>query len=362
MPVENCKVSQRREGRKERRVSGKVLKVHTEHNLTINMYRYVPVMAIRDEENLNKLPIHTVFHNNFFLLRTEVVINGQYAEVGSNRKGWLTLNSCNPKVAVTFDSLVNDVNEVLQGNGMEGVTNYWCEEVPLFEVKVSSKGDLKRLLHFRDKLKERLASKIATRMTAQLQAPNHSAPPPSLHVQVQSQVYLLIPDSQRKDGRIIEVTKDNIEPCMNLCMHEDNAVFDFAALFKRFHENPSREDKGINTLVYCLCYNYCINTGPRNFLELENELCEVVDWHHLGVHLKVPCHRLKIFERNYPHNTERCRTETLDWWMNNTVVKTWAAVVQALVKIGQRVQAYEIANKYGTSSTFSLPFLSRPPS
>lgn len=223
-----------------------MFKVHIEHDLIIiNVYKYAPVkMAIRDEKDLNRLPIHTTFHNNFFLLRTEVVINGQLAEVGCDSKGWLTLNSYNPKVAVTFDSLVTDVNEVLRRHGMEGVTNYWCEKVPLFEVKISSKGDLKRLLHLRHKLKDKLASKIATRMMAQLQSLDHSVPPPSLQILVQPQVYLLIPDSDRKDGRVIEVTEDTTESCMSLCISADNKVFTFQSLFRDLHANPPRIDKG----------------------------------------------------------------------------------------------------------------------
>ena len=172
-----------------------------------------------------------------------MVINGQLAVVESDRKGWLTLNSRNPKVGVTFDSLVTDVNEVLRRHGMEGVTNYWCGEMPLFELKVSSHDDLKKLLCIERKVKEELASKIATHMTAQLQSPDDSVLSPSVHVQVhvqvQPQVYLLIPDYPNKSGKAILVTKENITACMSLFGR--SFVFDFGALLRA---SRTTEDKG----------------------------------------------------------------------------------------------------------------------
>ena len=190
-----------------------------------------------------KLPIHTAFYSNFFLLRTEVVINGQCAVIGTDEKGWLTLNSRYPQVGVTFDSLVTDVNEVLQRHGMEAVTNYWCEEMPLFELKVSSRDSLKKFLRLEGKIKEELASKIASRMMAQLQSPDRSILSPSLHVLVQPRVYLLIPDYTTKNGKTIQIKKENVTASMTL--FGDSSMFDFGALFRALRTNPTMEDTGI---------------------------------------------------------------------------------------------------------------------
>jgi len=195
-----------------------------------------------DQEVHEKLKhsIHTTLYHNLFLLRTEVVINGQQAVVESDRKGWLTLNSRNPKAGVTFDSLVTDVNEVLRRHGMEGVTNYWCEEVPLFELKVSSHEDLKKLLSIERKVKEELSSKITTHMTAQLQSPDDGVlVHVQVHVQVQPQVYLLIPDYVNRSGKTILVTKENITTCMSL--FGNSFVLDFGALMRA---SRTTEDKG----------------------------------------------------------------------------------------------------------------------
>lgn len=115
-----------------------------------------------------KLRPHTTLYSSFFLLRMPVTINDQPAQVGTDDKGWLTLNCRYPKAEVTFDSLITDVNEVLQSHGLECISNYWCEEVPLFELKISSQGELKKLVDLEEKIQEELATKIGKRMDAQL--------------------------------------------------------------------------------------------------------------------------------------------------------------------------------------------------
>lgn len=305
--------------------------------------------SIKELKGAFKLPIHTTYYNGFFLLRIPVVINGQQATIGSDEKGWLTLNCRYPAVGVTFDSLVTDINDILQTHGMENVTNYWCEKVPLFQVKISSQKNLKQLLSLEDKIKEELALKMATRMSAQLHSHNPIVPPPGLSVQVRPQVYLLIPDSRCGDGKVIKVTKANMANCITLCSKSD--VFTFENLFRAYQINPNRVDEGIQNLTLTCAYQYnyvYIIAGPKNLAELTSELKEVVDWYHLGVRLNIPDYQLKIIAKNNPRDVATCRTEMLSLWMN-TVQGKWATIVQALVETGSRTLACEIALKHGTS-------------
>ena len=231
---------------------------------------------------------------------------------------------------------------------MEPATNYWCEEAPLFEVRVSSQKDLKQLLHLEGVIKEELATKIGARMMAKLQSPDSSAHPPALHVLVQPKVYLLVPDSHNKDGSITEVTEEDVLSSISLCI--DNKVFDFGALFRACRTNPKRVDKGISTnvpLLLLIYYTDFITTGPSNLKELVDELEEVVGWYHFGLCLEVPDHQLQIISENYPRNTVMCKIEMLRWWMQNKTGKKWATVVQALVNTGSRVAACKVALKHG---------------
>ena len=188
--------------------------------------------------------IHTSYYKTFFLLRTKISINGELAQVGVDERGWLTLNSRDQEVSVTFDSLVTDVNDVLQQHGLHGVSNYWCEEVPLFELRGTSKGELEKLLGFEGGIWEKLASKINKRMKTRPrdQEPEASAPSDrNLCVVVEPQLYLIVPDYENMDGKPILVTRGNFSECLTL-FGESN-VFDFGAIF-RTQFNQETEDTG----------------------------------------------------------------------------------------------------------------------
>ena len=200
---------------------------------------------------------HTTYYKNFFVMRTIIVVNGQQAQVGVDNEGWLTLSCRNPKVGVTFDSLVTDVNEVLQQHGLHGVSNYWCEEVPLFELKGTSQKELEKLLNLEGEIREQLALKINTRMKALLQ---HSATSsPSLHVLVQPQLYLLIPDYTHMDAKPIQIKKANFAECMAL--FSESRLFDFGAVFRASRDNPSRKDTGTMSCIKCLSCLYNTTTS-----------------------------------------------------------------------------------------------------
>ena len=75
------------------------------------------------------------------------------------------------------------------------------------------------------------------------------------------------------------------------------------------------------------------------------ELQEVNDWITLGLYLGIKMSKLEEIEEDYP-KLARCRTQMLQEWQNN-VTPTWSDVIQALVGIGKRHLAYELAQKYG---------------
>ena len=76
-----------------------------------------------------------------------------------------------------------------------------------------------------------------------------------------------------------------------------------------------------------------------------NELQEVNNWIHFGLNLGIKISRLKAIEKNY-HTIDDCRRELLTDWQQREV-PTWSAVVKALMAIGMRCLASEIAQKHG---------------
>ena len=188
-----------------------------------------------------RLRPYTTFYNNSFLWCTKIAVNGQSTQVGVNEDGWLTLNCCQPQVSITFDSLIRHVDRILHSHGVHGVSQYWCEENPLFQLKVSSPRDLRKLLSLEKKIQKDLALVMSREMKALLQASNPDATCQFL-VQVASEIYLLIPDNVIKDGKLLRINKKNVMAGMNLLA--GSAVFDFGALFRAFRINPQLEDNG----------------------------------------------------------------------------------------------------------------------
>jgi len=80
--------------------------------------------------------------------------------------------------------------------------------------------------------------------------------------------------------------------------------------------------------------------------DLDSELHEVIDWIPLGLCLGIKLPELKIIEANHPNDLKRRRIEMFQVWQKK-VTPTWSAVVQALVEIGVRRLASELAQKHG---------------
>ena len=79
--------------------------------------------------------------------------------------------------------------------------------------------------------------------------------------------------------------------------------------------------------------------------DLESELHDVINWIPFGFYLGIKLPKLKTIEANHP-TVQRRRIEMLEEWQNNEI-PTWSAVVQALVGIGMRRLASELALKHG---------------
>ena len=76
-----------------------------------------------------------------------------------------------------------------------------------------------------------------------------------------------------------------------------------------------------------------------------SELQDVSDWISFGLCLGIKMPRLEAIRVDYPTLVER-RTQMLNEWQKK-VTPTWSAVVQALMGIGMRRLASELAQKHG---------------
>ena len=193
------------------------------------------------DSSLLKFSPHTGYHQSFFILKTHLDMNGQPAQITSE-DGHLTLSCRNPPVSITFDSLITEVDAVVKKCGLEGVSNYWCEEVPLFELKFSSQDGLRRFLRQQDKVQTELGSRIATAL-AKRQDP--------IEVCARTEVHMLTPRPEQKDAEVLLVASENLDSCFTIW--RESEVFNFGALYRAIRTNSKAiRTEGIRISVYNL--------------------------------------------------------------------------------------------------------------
>ena len=94
-----------------------------------------------------------------------------------------------------------------------------------------------------------------------------------------------------------------------------------------------------------MCFFYYFVPVPE-LCDLMNELQKVIDWFPFGLNLGIKIENLKTIEANYS-TLQRRRIEMLNEWKEQVITPTWSAVVQALMGIGMRSLASELAHKHG---------------
>ena len=90
---------------------------------------------------------------------------------------------------------------------------------------------------------------------------------------------------------------------------------------------------------------------------LVSELEEVVDWHTLGVHLRVPKYRLDMIEQKCGSQPDRCKTELLEFWLKNKALpgQEWQMVVDALKCMPQHAGLAERKKYIAPDSELETP-------
>ena len=185
-------------------------------------------MAVSDSTDLPKLRSspYTTYHRNIFLLRVHLTINDQPGQISISNDGHLTIGCRYPPVSITFDSLTTEVETIVKKYGVKGVSNYWCEDVALFELRLSSHDNLKKFLHSEEKVQKELESRLTAVLVQQQRSPEPVA------VYAHTEVYMLTPRPESNDARIVRVSSENLATCTTLW--RESEVFNFGALFRAF--------------------------------------------------------------------------------------------------------------------------------
>ena len=193
-------------------------------------------MAV-DPTQLKSSP-YTTFYQSFYLLRVPLTISGQPAQITIANDGYLTIGCRYPAVSITFDSLTTEVETIVKKYGLKGVSNYWCEDVALFELRLSSQDNLKKFLQSEEKVQKELESRLTAMLVHQQRSPDPVA------VYAHTEVYMLTPRPESNDAHIVRVSSENLATCTTLW--RESEVFNFGALFRAFRmDRKSIPNQGI---------------------------------------------------------------------------------------------------------------------
>ena len=116
----------------------------------ICLFLYIAMQRLVDIEVDSDFNIHTSYHNDFFLLRTKVLVNGENAKICSVKEGSYE----EPVMSFSHDGTIstklwliaNTISPILHKCGIYHVDTFYYEQSPLFHVVFSSESCLKKFL------------------------------------------------------------------------------------------------------------------------------------------------------------------------------------------------------------------------
>ena len=172
--------------------------------------------------------IHTSYHNDFFLLRTRVLVNGESTEIRSVRER-PALHFCHSgnTFSTTLSSISNAISPTLVDYGVYHVNMFYYEQSPLFHVVFSSESCLKNFILAMGEVKSALEPQLQSLLSRNLK----TEPPQQLTVNVHLDLFLVSPSQKLAKGAEVHlVTAGN---CSNfVTCWKDSKLFDFEALYQ----------------------------------------------------------------------------------------------------------------------------------
>lgn len=183
-----------------------------------------------DFESDPEFRIHTTYHSDFFVLRTEVKVNGESTDVEESGVEGPVLKLRHSKNTIsTLRQIANTIAPILRRYEVCRVDMFYYEQSPLFHVVFSSESCLTTFLIAIGEVKSDLETCLPSLFSSQYST-----------VDVQPELYLVSPNQGKTKGaEIYRLTADN---CSGLVTRwKKSNLFDFGLL---------NQVEGINKLIY----------------------------------------------------------------------------------------------------------------
>ena len=191
-----------------------------------------------DIEFDREFQLHTSYHNDFFLLRTKVLVDGKSTEIRTVQEGSYegpVLMVCHSgSTSCKLWLIANAVSPILHRFGVYHVDTFYYEQSPLFHTVFSSESSLKNFLLAMGEVQTALETKLhslLSRNVKSTQCHTPEADSPQLAIEVQPELFLVSPNQLNTKGADLHVvTADN---CSTLLTHwKSSKLFEFASLYQ----------------------------------------------------------------------------------------------------------------------------------
>ena len=183
--------------------------------------------------------IHTSYHNDFFLLRTRVLVNGENTEIKPIREGKykgpaLNFRHSGSTTSTKLHLVASTVSPVLVQYGVYHVDTFYYEQSPLFNVVFSSESCLKNFIFANGEVKSALEPKLQSLLSSNPKTPSAQ----KLTVNVHLDLFLVSPNWQEAKGAKVHLV--TAEDCSTFVTHwKDSKLFDFGSLYQDEGSVPS---------------------------------------------------------------------------------------------------------------------------
>ena len=176
--------------------------------------------------------IHTSYHNDFFLLRTRVLVNGEGTEIRSVKEGKyegpvLNFPYSGSTVNTKLHLVASTVSPILVQYGIYHVDTFYYEQSPLFHVVFSSESCLKNFILAIGEVTSVLEPQLQSLLSRNLKTESPQQPTVKVHLDL-----FLVSPSQRlaKGAEVHRVTAKNCSTLATCWKH--SKLFDFGPLYQ----------------------------------------------------------------------------------------------------------------------------------
>ena len=184
-----------------------------------------------DIEVDSEFNIHTSYHNDFFLLRTRVLVNGENATIKSVKEDSyeepvMTFCHGGSTISTKLWSVSNIISPILHKCGVYHVDTFYYEQSPLFHVVFSSESCLKKFLLEVEMVKYAMQLDLLSVFLNSMETKSSQ----EWLVVVEPELFLVSPNRQNTKGADLHpVTTQNCSTFMS-CW-KNSKLFDFESLY-----------------------------------------------------------------------------------------------------------------------------------